>query len=134
MQQKVVCARQIIKLNSMKSKFILFGCLILAFSTLSISCKKNNQKDATLNELYKLYKDGKIEECKYNGKTVFSGSINAFDAGSTIYDLKGDIIGNCNYAWGGVDAICNQLNSCQTVYCIKDNIWGQPAKNKYHLK
>ncbi len=108
--------------------------IIFSLSVFSVSCKKRNQKMETLKELYKTFSDGEIEECDYNGEIVFTCGLNAYDAGTTIYDLNGNIIGNCNYAWGGVDALCNQVSLCKTVYRVKDNIWGKPAVNKYHLK
>ena len=83
---------------------ILFSVLLF-----SVSCKERNQKIDTLKELYKIYSNGEIDECSLNGQTVFTCGINAYDAGSTIYDLNGNVIGNCDYAWGGVDTVCFEV-------------------------
>jgi hypothetical protein len=110
---------------------ILFTLLF----TLGIhSCKKDsNIYESTLTKLYKAYKNGEISECKYNGATVYGAGLNAYDAGVMLYDKEGRTIGNCNYAWGQPDAICSQITDCQTIYRVKDNIWGQPAVDKYGL-
>ena len=118
----------------MKRLSVTLILVLVSITFFSISCKKRNQKIETLKELYKIYSNGKIDECDYNGKTVFSAGMNFYDAGSTVYDLDGNIIGSCNAAWGGVDAICNQLSGCKTVYCVKDNIWGKAAVNNFNLK
>ena len=98
------------------------------------SCDKNNVENIkTLKELYKVYANGEIDECKYNGETVYCAGQNAYDAGSVIYDKDGKQIGSCNYAWGGVDPICSQLTGCKVIYRVKNNIWGEPAIDKYGL-
>lgn len=98
------------------------------------SCKKSEfENAATLRQLYNNYKDGEIDECKYNGQRVYSAGINAFDAGSCVYDKDGKLIGTCNYAWGKPDSICGKLTDCEVIYRVKDNIWGLPAVDKYRL-
>lgn len=98
------------------------------------SCKKDDfEKENTLHNLYKSYKNGEINECYYNGDLVYSAGLNAYDAGGTIYDKEGNQIGTCNYAWGQPDEICEKLEDCETIYRIKDNIWGQPEVDKYGL-
>ena len=98
------------------------------------SCGKNNiANEETLKELYKVYKNGEISECKYNGKIVFCAGINAYDAGSVVYNKDGKEIGFCNYGWGDVDDICSQLTDCEVIYRVKNSIWGGPAVDKYGL-
>ncbi|HQI40691.1 MAG: hypothetical protein B6D44_11210 [Ignavibacteriales bacterium UTCHB2] len=113
----------------------LFILTLTTMLTLGMtSCKKDDFENAsTLKKLYKTYKNGSIDECKYNGQTVYCAELNAYDAGSIVYDKDGKQIGTCNYAWGQVDAICEQLTDCETVYRVKDNIWGQSEVDKYGL-
>lgn len=120
----------------MKKEINLFTFLILIVLLLIgvFSCKKEKTENRkTLKKLYKTYKDGEINECKHNGHTVYIAGLNAYDAGGTVYDNDGNQIGSCNYAWGKVDSICGQLVDCETIYRVKNNIWGQPAVNKYRL-
>lgn len=102
-------------------------CLIRA------GCHKEEAK-GTLEVLYSTYRNAMIEECTHEGNTVYKCSMNAYDAGSAIYDEAGNLIADCNYAWGKPDAMCNQLSGCKVVYCVKDNIWGRPPVNVYGLK
>lgn len=93
----------------------------------------NTKNMKALKELYKRYKDGEIRECIYKGQTVYCAGINAYDAGSYVYDREGNEIGRCNYAWKNVDSICEQLTDCEVIYRVKGNIWGLPAVDKYQL-
>ena len=111
-------------------KSILSLSLLFA---LAISCSKKNDNIDTIKELHKTYKNGEISECTYEGKTVYSCGINAYDAGGTIYNKDGEIIGSCNYAWGTPDSICGELEDCEIIYRVADNIWGQPHVDKYDL-
>lgn len=98
------------------------------------SCKKDNfENKQTVKQLYNTYKNGEISECKHNGQTVYSAGLNAYDAGGAVYDKDGKQIGSCNFALGNVDSICGQLIDCEVIYRVKDNIWGQPAVDKYGL-
>lgn len=98
------------------------------------SCKKDDfENKQTLKKLYKTYKNGEITECKHNGETVYGAGLNAYDAGSFVYDKDGKKIGTCNYAFRQVDSICVQVTECEVIYRVKDNIWGQPAVDKYGL-
>jgi len=124
------------KTDNMKNQIKLFTLLtlILILSIGISSCKKDDfENKQTLKKLYKTYKNGEISECKYNGQTVYSAGLNAYDAGGAVYDKDGKQIGTCNYAWGQPDPICGQLTDCETIYRVKDNIWGQPAVDKYEL-
>lgn len=99
-----------------------------------LSCKKYDFKNKhTLKKLYNIYKDGEISECKHNGETVYSVRRNAYDAGDVVYDKDGRQIGTCNFFWGKPDPICGQLTDCETIYRVKNNIWEQPAVDKYRL-
>lgn len=121
----------------MKNVNKLFLTILTLVSILILdlaSCSKDVvENETTLEQIYKTYKNGEIDECKYNGQTVYKASLNAFDAGSLIYDKDMNQIGTCNYAFGQVDSICNQLTNCITIYRIEDNFWGLPAVNKYGL-
>lgn len=116
-------------------KRTLFIKLITAFLFFSLSCKKENAENKkTLNKLYEMFKDGSISICQYNGQTVYTAAINAYDTGGSIFDKNGNLIGNCNYAWGSKpDPICGQVTNCKTIYMVKGNIWGQPAINLFRL-
>lgn len=114
----------------LKGSLVFIFCLALCIS----ACLKGNPENKqTLRKLYKTYKSGVISECKYQGKTVYSAGLNAYDAGSSVYDADGKVMGTCNYAWGSVDSICHQLTDCEVIYRVKNNIWGQPAVDKYSL-
>ncbi len=120
----------------MKDQIKLFTFLTMTLILLIgiSSCKKTEfENQETLKELYKIYKNGSISECKYNGQTVYSAGQNAHDVGGAVYDKDGQAIGTCNFAWGKPDTICSQITDCETIYCVKDNIWGQPAIDKYGL-
>ncbi len=118
----------------MKNQIKLFTVLVigLVLSSGMMSCKKSDNK-ATLEKLYTTYKNGEISECQYNGQTVYSAELNHYDAETIIFDKNGNLIGSCNYAFNQVDPICSQLSGCQVVYRIANNIWGQPAVDKYGL-
>lgn len=107
---------------------------VLTMTLLLAGCDKGYiENEQTVRELYKIYKNGSISKCTFNGQTVYSAGLNATDAGGTVYDKDGKPIGTCNYAWGQVDPICGQLSACEVIYRVKDNIWGQPAVDKYWL-
>ena len=109
----------------------LFLLLILIITS---GCNKYNAENwGTLKKLYKTYENGSIAECTHNGETVYTCVRNAYDASQTIFDADGNKIGSCNYAWGGVDATCSELQNCEVIYRIEDNIWGQPSVDKYGL-
>lgn len=100
----------------------------------AISCTKEKfPHERTINDLYKFYKNGEITECKYNENTVFCAGENAYDAGSTIYDISGKPIGKCDFAWNQVDKICKEVKDCEVIYRCENHISGEPAVNKYGL-
>ena len=107
--------------------FLLASVIFLLFG-----CHKDVPNYKTLKELAKTA--GMISECQLNGETVYDVSLNAYDAGSTIYNTDGEVLGTCNYAWGTPDSICAQLSGCKIIYCVEDNIWGEPAVDVYGLE
>jgi hypothetical protein len=108
--------------------------MTLLMSIVISSCMKDDfENKQTLKDLYKTYKNGEIVECKHNGQTVYKAGLNAYDAGNVVYDVNGKQIGICNYFGGQIDSICGQLTDCEAIYRVKDNIWGQPAVDKYGL-
>ena len=119
----------------MKTKNFSIILILIANITLCFtSCRKENDGNiTTLKKLYSICKNGEIEECKYNDETVYSATYNAYDAPSEIYDSKGNQIGECNYAWGHVDAICGQLQDCRVIYRCHNHISGQPFVDIYNL-
>ena len=96
------------------------------------SCKEENGLE-TLNFLFNIYENGEIDECLYNDEITYVAGINAYDAGSSIYDSEGNLIGSCNYAWGGVDSLCYLLNNCEVIYRSENHITGEPPVDKYGL-
>lgn len=114
-------------------KNLRYAIGLLFIMTLVFNCNKKNDNINTIKKLYKTYKNGEISECNHNGETVYICGISAYDAGGVIYDKDGEIIGSCNYAWGTVDSICGELEDCEVIYWMKDNIWGQPHVDKYNL-
>ncbi len=99
-----------------------------------LGCAKDEfENEQPLKLLYKTYKNGKISECKHNGQTVYSTELNSEDAGGALFDQNGEHIGACDYAWRNVDSICLELTECEVIYRVKNNIWGQPAVDKYKL-
>jgi hypothetical protein len=116
---------------TMKNKYI-FCLALMAFCL--VSCQKNSVDDwKTIKKLYRTYKNGEISECKLNGQKYFSVGLNGYDSGGFIFDREGNKMGSCNYAWGSADSICGQLKDCEVVYRVQDNIWGEPAVDKYNL-
>jgi len=115
----------------MKQIRLLLALFTFGFLLFLTSCKK--EKGDTLHLLYKTYENGKISECQYKGQLVYSAGLNWHDAGSKIYDQDGKEIAKCNYAWGQPSSMCGELKKCETIYRVKNNIWGQPAVDKYGL-
>jgi len=108
--------------------------ILVTVNLLVFGCTKDKSTaSSTLKKLYNIYKNGSIDECQYNGQTVYGAALNAADASTIIYDNDGNKIGECNYAWGHPDTICGQLQNCSTIYCCENNIWGQPFVDKYGL-
>lgn len=115
------------------NNFLILPLSLLLLINVS-GCKKDEAvAKTTLQKLYITYQNGEISEHQYKGETVYGAGLNAYDAGSVIYNIEGKQIGTCNDAWGTPDAICKQLTEGEVIYRVKDNIWGQPAVDKYGL-
>jgi hypothetical protein len=112
--------------------FLFSACIMLLFSNAGCS-RKTVENHSALKKLYEKYKFGQIEECTYEGKKVYHAGINAFDAGSQVYDEEGRSIATCNYATRMVDPPCKSLQDCEAVYRCDKHISGEPAVDKYGL-
>lgn len=115
---------------------LTLGCQLYRFdnSTSTLGYKMDRVDNwTTLKKLYESYKDGEINECKYNGETVYSAGLNAYDAGGQFYDVKGNTIGTCNFAMGEVDSICRKAQDCEVIYRCDKHITGLAAVDKYGL-
>jgi len=111
----------------------LFVFLILIVVAIT-ACKRDKaEKNPALQELYKTYKDGAIDECTHNSEPCYSASLNAYDVPTVIYNNEGKKIGECNFAWGHPDSICYQLQSCSVIYRCRNHISGQPFVDTYGL-
>jgi len=44
------------------------------------------------------------------------------------------MISECQLNGETVYEICAQLSGCKTIYCVENNIWGEPAVDVYGLK
>lgn len=113
--------------------FVLLTTAVLLATGISACKKEDFENERTIKQLYKTYKNGEISACIYQGQLVYSAGLNAYDAGSAVYNEDGKRIGVCNYAWGNADPICGELTDCEVIYRVKGNIWGQPAVDKYGL-
>ncbi len=116
-------------------KSVLVSLSFIMILLLAGSCEKEEIENyETLKMLYKTYKDGEISKCRLgDGELVYSASRNAADVPLVLYDAQGTQLGECNYAWGNVDAICEQLSGCEVIYRVKDHISRLPAVDKYGL-
>jgi hypothetical protein len=138
-QHEISVASGLLLLIWIMKKFLVTALSLFCFFLFSAgSCSEKEKKEAVkenpvLKALFEKYRVGQIEECTFNGKTVYHGSINAYDAGSEIYDQDGKSIGVCNYATRMVDAPCEQLTECEAVYRCEKHISGKPAVDKYGL-
>lgn len=105
---------------------------VLLSCGVSVSSPHDTDNKKNLKRLIQYYKDGEVDVCKHQGQTAYSAAINARGAGSVIYDQNGQEIGRCHYALGSMsDAVCKELTDCETVYRVKNNIWGKPPIKKY---
>jgi hypothetical protein len=113
-----------------------FKRILIALISLPNLCGQCGEKDSekALNDLFLLYQQGEISECRYNGEKVYSAGLNAPDAGTEIYDASAKKIGSCYYNTRKVDPICEKLENCEVIYRCDDHISGQPAIDKYQLK
>jgi len=116
--------KNLIKLN------LIISIVFTSFS----SCRQDDAiTKAGLNTIYIKYKNGAISECKLNEQIVYSAMENAYDVSTFIYDISGNKIAECNWAFNKVDTICYQLKNCETIYRCNNHISGQPFIDKYGL-
>ena len=92
-------------------KNITRSLLALLLFLLSGSCEKQEMDHEGLALLYQTYKNGEISECQLEGETVYLASLNQVDSPMKIFDIRGRELAECNYAWGKVDPLCEQLSS-----------------------
>ena len=109
------------------------SALLVVIALLAASCQKESTQTTTIRNLYQTYKNGSIDECQYQGSTVYCAGLNVYDASALVYDASGKKIATCNYAWGGVDSLCTKLTACKTVYRCHNSITGQPFVDTYGL-
>jgi len=115
----------------MKPRYSLFLFFLLAFGS---ACRKDHAVNRmVLLKLHREYRSGEISTGFWQGNRVYVCALNAYDAGSTVYNEKGSEIGSCNYAWGSVDPVCEQVSGAEVIYRVYPNIWGKPRVNRYRL-
>lgn len=112
---------------------VLTVTAVLAFTAGCRQQKAAHGPDAVLRKLYDEYKFGQIEKCEWRKSVVYHAGINAFDAGSQVYDERGKPIGVCNYMTNMVDSVCGQLSDCDVIYRCDKHISGEPPVNKLGL-
>ena len=120
----------------MKSVLILAAVLSLATTDgcgKSRKAAKKAPRATVLQALYKEYREGEISECTLKGRKVYTAVLNAYDAGTVIYDAAGKRIATCSYGWGPVEPVCKELEGCNVVYRCRSSISGQPFYDKYGL-
>lgn len=123
-------------------KYPLISSLVLgllAFTLVSASCKTQKppqtpeppavevEQPNALDALAKRFENGEISKCKHQGNLVYVCGLNANDAGTEIFNEKGEKIATCNYGWGRPDQMCKEVTECKVIYRVAKNIWGKPA-------
>jgi hypothetical protein len=97
-------------------------------------CRKDEPlQHEVLRKLYEQNSSGEISECWLNNQKVYCLSQLVFDGGTIVYNESGNKIGTCNYAWGPIDSICKNLDSCEVIYRPKNNMFNWPFIDKYGL-
>jgi hypothetical protein len=110
-------------------KTIIFSS---AMALLLSACQKETLHFSLLRNLSQQY--GKITECELNGQTVYKGQLNAQDAPEMVYNTNGALVCVCDWSWGNPEPICFDILKCKVIFCVKDNIWGQPEVDIYGLE
>jgi len=87
-----------------------------------------------LQNIYKKVQGGQIDICILGEDSVYTATMNAYDAPTEIYSMHGDKVGSCNYAFNLVDSICYQLNFCKVIYRGRNHITGEKYIDLYHLE
>lgn len=116
-----------------KNILLLFIVLFLCSCPQKESAVYRNKRNV-LQDIYQKVKGGQIEVCIYGNDSVYTASINAYDAPTDIFDVNGAKLGTCNYAFNLVDSICMQLSNCSVIYRGKQHISGQKAVDVYRLE
>lgn len=109
--------------------------LFLGISLVYLSgCRKDDPlQHEVVRKLHAQNPRGEISECWVNNQKVYCLGQLVYDGGTTVYDELGNKIGTCNYAWGPVDSICRNLDSCEVIYRPKNNMFNWPFIDKYGL-
>lgn len=92
------------------------------------------ESNNALQIIYEEHKGGQIEVCVLGRDSVYSASINAYDAPTILYSYQGKQIGSCNYAFNLVDSICYNLTDCRVIYRGRKHISDEPFVDVYHLE
>jgi hypothetical protein len=108
--------------------------LLLLLCIHAIQCKKDHNTPAVVKNLHTQCPGCEIQICSYNKDMIYGLSLNAMDAGTQYYNGKGEMIIDCNAAWGPADPLCEQIHSCRVIYRPKDFMGlGLPVVDKYSL-
>jgi hypothetical protein len=107
--------------------------LIFLFLLFASCHKQQIENKSTLVALHKIYVNGEITACTYEGARVYQCALNGYDLGSKIYDQDGKLIGTCSIWKAPADQICNTLEECEVIYRISENVWNLPGIDKYGL-
>lgn len=110
-----------------KFLLILLVCIIGAFLYFQYPFLNSGLKTA-----YRQYKNGQIAECIKDGKTYYSGAMNAYDGGGLTFDSHGKVVGEYQGFTGKYTGI--ELENCKDIYVVEGNIWGKKPINIYNLK
>lgn len=109
----------------MQARILQIFLLLLVGSMLTAaSCRNAGSSQMVPENLITRFQNGEISRCTFDGKPILQCKLNANDAGANIYDLEGNKLFDCNYGWGKPAPECGQIDGCQVLYRVKDNIWG----------
>jgi len=106
--------------------------LLLLLCMHAIQCKKDHNTPAVVKNLHAQCPGCEIEICSYNKEMIYGLFPLAWDAGTTYYNGKGEMIIDCNSAWVPADPLCEQFKDCRVIYRPK-NFMGLPLVDKYGL-
>jgi hypothetical protein len=113
---------------------VLFILIILLSACPAQKQVMESPQNSVLESIYSKVSGGQIEICLLGNDSVYTASINAYDAPTDIYSYQGKVIGTCNYAFNLVDSICYNLQNCRTVYRGINHINGEPFIDLYNLE
>jgi hypothetical protein len=109
-------------------KLISLLLLVAVFT----GCRRDDQYEL-LRSMIQENRSSEISECTYQGQTYYKQTSNYYDSITYVYNTNGDLVAECNYAWGDVDDLCDLIYSCKVVYRCDNHISGEPAVNVYDL-